>query len=182
MGSRTDQARAEVIAAREGLVTEGDELRRSAQEAVDVPARARDDPVRVGAITAGGLFLLLGGPVRLVRRLRRAVFGAPAPRTLLPEEIEQAVEGLGRDRDTVRRHLEHEFADYLENRKAEREKTLLSGTLLALAGTAINAVAQRAGRELIDSFLASPRQRDGRTADAEPAPRTARGSEVDQRR
>jgi hypothetical protein len=162
MGSRTDQARAEVIAAREGVGGEADELRRSALEAVDLPARAREDPVRVGALTAGGLFLVLGGPRRLLGRLRRAVFGAPAPRTLLPEEIEQAVEGLGRDRDTVRRHLDREFADYLEARKAEREKTLLSGTLLALAGTAVNAVAQRAGRELIESFLAAPR-RDSRS-------------------
>jgi hypothetical protein len=165
MGTRTDQARAEVIAAREGLLVESEELRRSSLAAVDVPARTREDPVRVGALTAGGLFLVLGGPRRLLGRLRRAVLGAPVPRTVLPEEIEQAVEGLGRDRETVRRHLEREFADYLEAHKADREKTLLSGTLLALAGTAVNAVVQRAGRELIDSFLASPRTRDGRATD-----------------
>jgi hypothetical protein len=172
MATRTDQARAEVIAAREGLLGETDELRRSALEAANLPARAREDPVRVGALTAGGLFLVLRGPQRLVGRLRRAVFGAPAPRSLLPEEIEQAVEGLGRDRETVRRHLDQGFADYLEAHKADREKTLLSGTLLALAGTAINAVAQRAGRELIEGFLASPRQRDGRTTERSGADRS----------
>lgn len=166
MATRTDQARAEVIAAREGLVGEADELRRSALDAVDVPARAREDPVRVGALTAGGLFLVLGGPRRLLGRVRRTLFGAPAPRTLLPEEIEQAVEGLGRDSETVRRHLDREFADYLETRKAERERTRLSGTLLALAGTAVNAVAHRAGRELIEGFLAPPRRRDGRSSSA----------------
>ena len=164
MGSRTDQARDEVIAARAALLGETDDLRRSALEAANLPARAREDPVRVGALTAGGLFLVLGGPRRLLRRLRRTLLGAPAPRSLLPDEIEQAVEGLGRDRETVRRHLEREFADYLEARKADREKTLLSGTLLALGGTVINAVAQRAGRELIEGFLASPRNRDGQAS------------------
>lgn len=155
MGARTDQARAEVTAAREGLVDETEALRGSAFEAVNLPARAREEPVRYGAIVAGSLFLALGGPRRLLRRARRAVFGAPAPKSLLPEEIERAVEGLGRDSETVKRHLEREFADYLEERQAEREKTALSATLLALAGTAVNTAASQAGKRIIEEFLAA---------------------------
>lgn len=158
MGTRTDQARDQVIAAREGVVTEADELRRSALHAVDVPARAREDPLRVGAIVAGGTFLAIGGPGRVLRRLRRLLLGAPAPKSLLPEEIESAVEGLGSDSEQVKRQLEREFADYLEERKAEREKGMVTGTLMALGGTVVNTVAQRAGQRLIQEFLAPPRR------------------------
>jgi hypothetical protein len=163
-----------VTAAREGLLDEAVALRGSAVEAVNLPAKAREDPVRYGAIAAGGLFLALGGPRRVLRRARRAVFGAPAPKTLLPEEIERAVEGLGRDSEAVRRHLERGFADYLEERQAEREQTLLSGTLLALAGTLVNTAAERAGKQLIEELLAPRKSAAPSSSDGPPSSDAAR--------
>lgn len=161
-----------MTAAREGLVDETEALRGSAFEAVNLPARAREDPVRYGAIVAGGLFLALGGPKRVLRRLRKAVLGSPPPKSLLPDEIERAVEGLGRDSDTVKRHLEREFADYLDQRRAEREKTALSATLLALAATAVNTAASQAGKRIIDEILAS-REAAGAPAPAGPTSASA---------
>jgi hypothetical protein len=180
MGARADQARAEVTAAREGLVDETEALRGSAFEAVNLPARAREDPVRYGAIVAGGLFLALGGPRRLLRRARRAVLGAPAPKSLLPEEIERAVEGLGRDSESVKRHLEREFANYLEERQAEREKSALTGTLLAIAGTAVNRAASEASKRIIEEFLASRDESPSSAAasDVETAPPASTGPAV----
>lgn len=181
MGARTDQARVEVTAARSGLLDEAEALRGSAVAAADLPARAREDPLRYGAIVGGALFLALGGPRRILRRLRRLLLGAPAPKSLLPEEIERAVEGLGRDSDTVRRQLEREFAEYLEARQAEREKTALSGTLLAIAGAAMNVAAREAGKRIVEEFLASRDAADG-TAPAGTAEAPASGAATTGRR
>lgn len=148
MGTRTDQAREQVIAARQALGEELTELRRSALEAVNLPARARDDPLRLGTVAAGTAFFLLGGPQRLLRRLRRLLFGAPTPRSLLPEEIEKAVEGMGGDREAVKRHLEREFADYLEEHRADRRRTMMRSTALGIVERAVGAFSRRAARDL----------------------------------
>lgn len=149
MGARTDQAREQVIAARQAFLDEAGEMRRSAGEAVNFPAKAREDPVRYGALTAGAAFVVLGGPRRLLRRVRRGVLGAPAPKTLLPREIEHAVEGMGRDGEAVRVRLEREFATYLQERRAERERSRISSLLLGAAGTAVGAFSTRAARQLV---------------------------------
>jgi hypothetical protein len=161
MGARTDQARDAVIAARQGLVDEADGMRRSALEAVNLPAKARDDPLRFGALAAGGAFVALGGPRRLLGRLRRALLGAPVPKSLLPEEIEKAVQGMGKDSKAVKQHLEREFADYLEEHRAEREQGMVKGALLGVGGSFVNTFAQRAARRLAQELLAPRDRRDG---------------------
>jgi hypothetical protein len=161
MGTRTDQARDEVIAARQGLLDEADGMRRSALEAVNLPAKARDDPLRFGALAAGGAFVALGGPRRLIGRLRRAVLGAPTPKSLLPDEIEKAVQGMGKDSKAVRARLEREFADYLEEHRADREQGMVTGTLLGVGGSFVNAFAQRAARRIAQELLAPRERRDG---------------------
>ncbi len=175
MGARTDQARDQVIAARQALLDEADGMRRSALEAVDLPAKARDDPLRFGALAAAGAFVLLGGPRRLLGRVRRAILGAPAPKSLLPDEIERAVEGMGGDSGAVKRRLEREFADYLEERRAQRERTMVTGTLLGVAGSFVSAFTQRAARRLAEELLAPRGRRDGSSPDGGPSTREASG-------
>jgi len=175
MGTRKDQARDQVIAARQELLDEADGMRRSALEAVNLPAKARDDPLRFGALAAGGAFVALGGPRRLLGRVRRTLLGAPAPKSLLPEEIEQAVEGMGRDSATVRRRLEREFAEYLEEHRADRQRTMFTGTLLGVAGSFVSAFSQRAAKRLAEELLAPRGRRDGSSPDRGAADREASG-------
>lgn len=164
MGTRTNQARDEVIAARQGLLDEADGMRRSALEAVNLPAKARDDPLRYGALAAGGAFVALGGPRRLLGRLRRAVLGAPRPKSLLPEEIEKAVQGMGKDPRAVRARLDREFADYLEGHRAEREQGMVKGALLGVGASFVNSFGQRAARRIAQELLAPRERRNGSTA------------------
>ncbi len=149
MGARTDAARAEVLAARLGLEDEVVGLEASARAAVDIPARLRREPAKVGGAALGAAFLLLGGPKRLFRGVRRAVRGKDAdlPKSMLPDEIEKTLKMLGPDGDRVRATLEREFAKFLDQRTAERK----NGDILALAGgllgNALRPASVRAGRE-----------------------------------
>lgn len=179
MGTRTDQAREQVIWARQGVADEAAGMRRSAIDAINLPAKAKDDPLRFGALTAATAFVVLGGPRRLLGRVRRAVLGAPRPKSLLPEEIDEAVEGLGRDTETVKRRLEREFADYLEERRKERERSTLTGALMGAGGTIVSAFTQRAARELAARMFAARPSRpsqEGRSDLVPPAtePKVAR--------
>lgn len=156
MGARTDAARAEVLAARQGLEDEVLRLEAAARAVVDLPARFRRAPAKVGGAAAGAAFLLLGGPGRLLRRGRRAVFGrrAEMPKSMLPNEIEKILRKLGPDGDKVRGTLEREFARFLSERARERRK----GDLLGLAGglltNALRPASIRAGREFAERLFA----------------------------
>ena len=176
MGTRTDQAREQVIAARQELLEEADGMRRSALEAVDLPAKAREDPLRFGALAAGGAFVALGGPRRVLGRLRRTILGAPAPKSLLPKDIEKAVEGMGGDPETVKRRLEREFAGYLEEHRADRERRMVSSTLLGVAGAFVAAFSQRAAKRLAAELLAPRDRQVTASPDGEQPSREASGS------
>ena len=86
MGSRTDAARAEVLARRAALAEELVRLEASGRAAVDIPARVRRAPAQTAGAAAGAAFLLLGGPGRILRRMKRAVRGPEAdmPPSMLP--------------------------------------------------------------------------------------------------
>jgi hypothetical protein len=53
----------------------------------------------VAGAAAGAAFLLLGGPGRALRGLRKAVFGPEAdlPKSMLPPEVEKTLKKLGPD-------------------------------------------------------------------------------------
>lgn len=154
MGPRTDAARAEVLAAREGLDEELLRLEAAGRAAVDIPARLRREPVKVLGTAGGAAFLLLGGPQRLFRRARRAIFGPTAdlPKSMLPKEIEKTLRKLGDDGDHVRAALEREFADYLDEKApARRERDL--GTIASVAiGNVLRPVTERLGRQLAEQI------------------------------
>jgi hypothetical protein len=155
VGARTVAARTEVLAARQGLEDEVVRLEAAGRAAIDIPARFRRDPLKVGGAAAGAAFLVLGGPKRLFRRARRAVFGPDAdlPKSMLPDEIEKTLRKLGPDGDKVRGTLEHEFARFLDERAAERR----SGDILAVAGGLLSNVLKpasvRVGREFAERLF-----------------------------
>jgi len=150
VGARTDAARAEVVAARAELLNETERLEGAARAAVDIPAKVRRAPAQTAGIAAGAAFLLAGGPSRLWRRAKRAIRGPEAdlPPRMLPKDVDRVLSHLGSDGDAVRRVLEKEFADYLEEHREERRKRDLGATASMLAGSVLGPVMQRAGRQM----------------------------------
>jgi len=155
VGARTDAARAEVLAARQGLEDEVVRLEASARAAVDIPARLRREPAKVGGAAVGAAFLLLGGPKRLFRRARTAVFGPQAgmPKSMLPDEIEKTLRKLGPDGEKVRGTLEREFAKFLEERAPERKNADLMALAGGLLGNALRPASVKAGREFAERLF-----------------------------
>lgn len=189
MGAPTDAARPEVVAARDevlaarrGLEDEVVRLEASARAAVDIPARLRREPAKVLGAAGGAAFLLLGGPKRLFRRARRAVFGPDAdlPKSMLPDEVEKTLRKMGSDGDRVRGTLEREFAKYLDATAPERRDRDLVGVASGLLANLLKPASVRAGRQFAErlfdpdgpSFAEGLRKARARmdrtTADAEP--------------
>jgi hypothetical protein len=146
---------AEVVAAREGLEDEVVRLEASARAAVDIPARLRRAPMKVGGAAAGAAFLLLGGPRRMLRRTRRAIFGRDAdlPKSMLPDEVEKTLKRLGSDGDRVRGTLEREFARYLDKTAPERRERDLVGVASGLLQNLLKPSSVRVGRQLAERLL-----------------------------
>jgi hypothetical protein len=155
MGPRTDAARAEVLAARQGLDEELIRLEAAGRAAVDIPARLRREPVKVLGTAGGAAFLLLGGPQRLFRRARRAILGPKAdlPKSMLPKEIERELKKLGDDGDRVRATLEREFAEYLDNNAPARRERDLGALATVALGNVLKPLTERLGRQLTEEFL-----------------------------
>jgi hypothetical protein len=155
VGARTDAARAEVLAAREQLVEEVERLEAAGRSAVDIPSKIRHAPAQTAGAAAGAVFLLAGGPQRLLRRARRAVLGPQAdiPKSMLPKEVEKELRKLGDDGEKVRRILEREFASYLEDRSKVRRERDLSAVMALLASAALKPAVTRAGRELAERLF-----------------------------
>ncbi len=155
MGARTDAARAKVVAGRAELADEVVRLEAAGRAAVDLPAKVRQAPGRTAGLAAGTAFLLLGGPRRVWRLLRGAIRGGRGemPRSLLPEEVDRIVRGLGEDGDRVRAVLDREFAEFLESRRKDRRKRDLGATVSALMGNLLNPVTSRAGKRLAEQLF-----------------------------
>lgn len=148
-------ARDAALSSRTALDDEIDRLEASARAAVDLPAKIRRNPTRTVGLAAGAGFVLLGGPRRVLRGARNAVFGKPdpLPRSLLPKEIDKAVSELGTDGGRVRGTIEREFAAYLRAKAPERRERDLSGVTASLLSQVSRPVIQRLGRRLADELL-----------------------------
>jgi len=155
VGARTDAARAEVLAAREGLGDELERLEAAGRAAIDIPARLRREPAKLAGSAAGAAFLLLGGPGRVVRGIRRAIFGKDAelPKSMLPPEVEKTLKGLGPDGEKIRGTLEREFADYLEEKAPQRRERDLGSAAGGLLANVLRPLTIRAGRQLAEQLL-----------------------------
>lgn len=155
MGARTDAARSEVLAARAGLDEELVRLEASGRAAVDIPARLRREPAKVLGAAGGAAFLLLGGPKRVFKGVRKAIFGPEAelPKSMLPKEVEKTLRKLGPDGEKVRGTLEREFADYLDEKAPQRRERDLTGTAAVLLGGVLRPVTERLGRQLAERAL-----------------------------
>ena len=189
MGARTDAARSEVLAARAGLDDELVRLEAAGRAAVDIPARLRREPAKVLGAAGGAAFLLLGGPKRVFKGVRRAVFGPDAelPKSMLPPEVEKTLKKLGPDGEKVRGTLEREFANYLDEKAPQRKERDLGATAAVLLGGAFKPVITRLGKQLAEqalnpdgpSFAAGLRRARERVARDGAAPDKAAGNGAD---
>ena len=93
MATAAQEAERQVIAARQALGGELDELSAAARSAVDIPAKIRHNPVQTAALAGGAGFLALGGPKRVLRAVVKRVRPQRQDRHrgLLPDEVERAV-------------------------------------------------------------------------------------------
>jgi hypothetical protein len=142
----------EVRLARAGLFDETTRLEATVRDAVDIKAKVKRNPRKAAAIAGGAAFVALGGPRRVLRRTRRAVFGAPdpLPPSLLPDQVERAVRALGEDGTKVRGALEREFAGYLDSTRKRDRRTL---RLVLL--TTVGPVVRQAGVEGIKRLFSA---------------------------
>ncbi len=140
----------EVAAARSALGDEIVRLEATARAAVDVRAKVRRNTGKTAAAAAGTAFVVLGGPGKVFRSVKRRIVGAPEPlpASLLPEQVEKAVRRLGDDGAKVRGTLEREFAAFVDtNRKSEPRflrRVLLAGGV---------PLASRVGRAIVKRLL-----------------------------
>ena len=155
MGEGKESARAQVLAARALLDEELVRLEASGRAAVDVKAKVRRNPAKAAGVAAGAGFLVLGGPKKVLRGARNAIFGKPdpLPKSMLPDEIEKAVKELGSDGERVRGTLEREFAGYLKEKAPQRKERNLAAVLAMLLASAGRPVATRYGRQLVERLL-----------------------------
>jgi len=155
VGTQTDAALAQVVAARADLGEQVDRLEAAGRAAVDVPAKVRSNPAKAAGIAAGGAFLAVGGPKRLFRRARRAITGKEEelPSELLPKDVEKALRKIGTDGSKVRGTLERDFAKYLDQRAKDRKKEGVTAAITAVALSAIRPVAIRSGRQIAERML-----------------------------
>jgi ElaB/YqjD/DUF883 family membrane-anchored ribosome-binding protein len=148
-------ARADVLVARAEMEDELDRLEAAARAAVDVKAKIRRNPARAAGVAAGVGFLAVGGPRRVLRGTRQAIFGRPdpLPKSMLPDEIDKVLRSLGDDGEKVRGTIERDFASYLE--RTEKERRSIRSQLLFLGLPAARVLILRFGRQFIEEVLST---------------------------
>ena len=157
MGEGTSVARAEVLAAREALDEELVRLEASVRAAIDIPAKIKRSPVKAAGLAGGAAFVVLGGPRRVLRGARHAVFGRPEPlpKSMLPKEIDASLRKLGEDGERVRGLLEHEFASYLEQTEPARKGRNFSGAMTIVTIAFIRPLVLRYSKHLAQQIFAT---------------------------
>ncbi len=166
MGEGTEPVRAEVLAARADVLAArgrlGEELVRleaSARAAVDIKARVKRSPMKAAGAVAGAGFLIAGGPKRVLRGARNAVFGKPdpLPKSMLPKEVDATLRKLGTDGERVRGLIERDFARYLDEKAPERKQRDIAGIIGGLLMTAGRPAATKAGKRLAEQLFSTDR-------------------------
>jgi hypothetical protein len=157
VGESTSLARLQVLAAREELDEELVRLEASARAAVDVPAKIKRHPVKAAGFAAGAGFVVVGGPRRVLRGARHAIFGRPSPlpKSMLPKEIDASLRSLGEDGDKVRGLLEHEFASYLQATEPARKRRDFSGAMTVVAIAFVRPLVLRYSKRLAEEIFAT---------------------------
>jgi hypothetical protein len=155
VGTEAEAARAEVVAARAAFSAELVRLEAAGRAAVDIKAKVRRSPAKAAGLAAGAGFLAIGGPLKVVRGVGRALRGKKEalPPSLLPKEVDAALRSLGDDGEKVRGTLEREFAKYLKKRKTDEDKGLLGGVAGALTAGLVVPASRTFARRLASQLV-----------------------------
>jgi hypothetical protein len=107
-------------------------------------------------LAAGTAFVALGGPQRVLRRARRAIFGpgADMPKSMLPAEVEKTLRKMGPDGDRVRAILEREFTAYLDEHRKDRKDRDGRELATLLAANLLKPATSRLGKQLAEKLFA----------------------------
>ena len=155
MGEGKESARVQVLAARALVDEELVRLEASARSALDVKAKVKRHPVKSAGLAAGAGFVMVGGPRRVFRGARNAIFGRPdpLPKSMLPDEIDKALRELGSDGERVRGTLEREFSRYLDDKGPQRRERDLRRLIGALMWTIGRPIAVRTGWRIAEQLV-----------------------------
>lgn len=191
MATAAQEAEQQVIAARQALGGELDELSAAARSAIDIPAMVRHNPVQTAALAGGAGFLLLGGPKRILRAVVKHVRPQRADqhRGLLPGEVEHAIKhAAGPRAPEVQAALEEDFADYLKKKAGQEPPPSAQQSLLKTYDALIGPLAAMGAKQLAGRLFAAEKDRpraSGDTTepavDAEPKSDDASGAEKGRR-
>jgi hypothetical protein len=115
MGETLAETRLEVDGQRTEIEQTVDRLRGRLRRAIDIPAKMRENPLLYGGLAAGAVFLLAGGPRRLLGAARRRAMPSRADQAYdaLPHAMQRWVDAMagavGPRGDEARRMLADEL-------------------------------------------------------------------------
>ncbi len=115
MGETLAETRLEVDGQRAEIQRTVDQLRARVRRAIDIPSKMRENPLLYGGLAAGAVFLVAGGPKRLLRAARRRAMPSRADQTYdaLPKAMQRWVDAMagavGPRGDEARRVLAEEL-------------------------------------------------------------------------
>ena len=94
MGETLAETRLEIDAQRAHLQETADRLKARARRAVDIKAKIRENPLLFAGLAGGAVFLLVGGPNRAARLVRRRVAKTPPEKAYdsLPKPLQDLVD------------------------------------------------------------------------------------------
>jgi hypothetical protein len=170
MATAAQEAERQVIAARQALGGELDELSAAARSAVDIPAKIRHNPVQTAALAGGAGFLALGGPKRVLRAVVKRVRPQRRDRHrgLLPDEVVRAVKhAAGPRAPEVQAALEEDFADYLKKKAGQDPPPNAAQSLWKTYDALIGPLAGRGAKQLASRLFAAEKDRPPASGDSE---------------
>ena len=184
MGETLAETRVEVSAQRADLERTAERLQARMRRALDIRAKIRENPVVVGGIAAGAIFLAVGGPVRLLRAARRRIAPTRVEQAYdtLPKALQRwvdtASEAVGPRAEDARRTLAEELqrwrAEPTDKKRARQLAKEMAGGRPGAGRTAWKAfeaaatlISAALARRAIERFMSGDRPMD---AAAELAP------------
>jgi hypothetical protein len=171
VGETLAETRVEVGEQRAALQRTGDQLEARVRHAVDIPARFRENPALFVGLGLGTAFLVVGGPGRVARALRRHLRPKATEQAYdaLPKAmqawVDAVVGGVGPRAEKARNALVEELQgwrrDQLKSRKARRElaKAMVDGppgpsrAMWKAAEAALTLVSAAVARGAIERFV-----------------------------
>lgn len=143
MGATLDETRLELAAQRDKVRATADRLEAAARGSLDVRGWIRRRPLRTVAFVGGIVFLLAGGPRRVVRGAGRVIRGADAEgvayRSLpggLRAFVDAAAPGGGEQATAARHQLARALAEWREDPRNRRRARRLADEALVPPGPA----------------------------------------------